>query len=68
MPLDEFEKLYPERVSRRHTLYHQLLSNEKARNILGFRPQFDVCETLRDNLKFLVDTGKLRIRKPGKRP
>ena len=62
VPLDEFEKLYPQRTSRHHTLYHQLLSGDKARRVLGFEPSVDLETAVRDNLQYLVDAGKLVLR------
>jgi len=57
--LDEFERLHPERTSRHHTLYHQLLSNEKAKRVLGFAPRNDLHEILRENFWYLVKQGRL---------
>jgi len=59
-PLDEFERLRPERTSRHHTLYHQLLSNEKAKRVLGFAPRNDLHEMLRENFAWLIRNGRLR--------
>jgi nucleoside-diphosphate-sugar epimerase len=61
LPLDEFERRFPERTSRHHTLYHQLLSGEKARRVLGFAASVDLLSALRENLQFLADTGKLSV-------
>ncbi|MFN0119593.1 MAG: NAD-dependent epimerase/dehydratase family protein [Blastocatellia bacterium] len=58
--LDEFERLHPERTSRHHTLYHQLLSNEKAKRVLGFAPRNDLGEILRENFHDLVRRGLLK--------
>lgn len=60
LSLDEFEKHHPQRTSRHHTLYHQLLSNEKSKRVLGFRPQWDSREALVDGFRYLVNTGRLR--------
>ena len=60
LPLDEFERRYPQRTSRHHTLYHQLLSNEKAKRVLGFAPRNDLPEILRENFWQLVKQGALR--------
>jgi nucleoside-diphosphate-sugar epimerase len=59
VPLDEFERLHPERASRHHTLYHQLLSNEKAKRVLGFAPRNDLRDMLRENFAWLVRRGRL---------
>jgi nucleoside-diphosphate-sugar epimerase len=61
VPLDEFEKLYPQRTSRHHTAYHQLLDCGKARRVLGSEPSVDLETAVRDNLQYLVDTGKLTL-------
>jgi nucleoside-diphosphate-sugar epimerase len=61
MPLDEFEKLHPDRTSRHHTLYHQLLCGEKARRVLGFEPSVDLEDAVRESLQYQVNCGRLRL-------
>lgn len=65
LPLAEFERRYPERTSRHHTLYHQLLSAEKARRVLGFAPQWDVYDALRAGFQYWIEAGKLRAKLTG---
>ena len=62
VPLDEFEKLHPERTGRHHTLYHQLLCGEKARRVLGFEPSVALADAVRESLQYQVDCGRLKVR------
>jgi hypothetical protein len=47
-------------ASRHHTLYHQLLSNERAKRVLGLTPRNDLPEVLRENFAWLARQGRLK--------